>query len=93
MGLSANIVYQRFHATGIQAFQGDLRANPADLQAFQDPGTDSSTGIGATIGWMGQLTDKFTMGASYRFKTNMSKMDKYSGLFEEMVETWMSQQP
>ena len=83
VGLSVNLVLQRFHAEGIQAFQGDPRANPADLQAFQDPGTESSHGIGATIGWMGKLSDTFTMGASYRFKTDMSKLDKYSGLFED----------
>ncbi|MEH6456796.1 MAG: outer membrane protein transport protein [Cocleimonas sp.] len=82
VGLSVNLVYQRFHATGIQAFQGDPRANPTDLQAFQDPGTDTSFGIGATIGWMGKLSDTFTMGASYRLKTDMSEFDKYSGLFE-----------
>ena len=82
VGLSVNLVYQRFHATGIQAFQGDPRANPADLQAFQDPGTDTSFGVGATIGWMGKLSDTFTMGASYRLKTDMDEFDKYSGLFE-----------
>ena len=82
VGLSVNLVLQRFHAEGIQAFQGDPRANPADLKAFQEPGTDSSHGVGATIGWMGEFSDNFTMGASYRFKTDMSKFDKYSGLFE-----------
>lgn len=82
VGLSVNMVAQRFHAEGIQAFQGDPRANTMDLGAFQEPGTETSYGIGATIGWMGELSDKVTMGASYRFKTDMGKLDKYSGLFE-----------
>lgn len=81
VGLSVNLVYQRFHATGIQAFQGNPRANPKKLQAFQDPGTSSSTGIGATLGWMAKVNDNFTVGASYRLKTNMSKFKKYVGLF------------
>jgi long-chain fatty acid transport protein len=82
VGLSVNLVAQRFHAEGIQAFHGDPRANPNDLGAFQAPGTDTSYGVGATIGWMGKLSDTFTMGASYRSKTDMGKLDKYSGLFE-----------
>ena len=81
VGLSINLVAQRFHATGLQAFAGNPRANPAKLEAFSDPGTSTSTGIGATIGWMGKLNNKVTMGASYRFKTKMSDFDKYVGLF------------
>jgi len=84
VGLSVNLIAQAFHATGIQAFAGDPRvvaSDPKKLQAFQDPGTSTSTGIGATVGWMGQLSDTVTMGASYRFKTKMSKFKKYIGLF------------
>lgn len=77
VGLSANLVYQRFEAKGIDAFAG-LSADPANLT---DRGYDSSTGIGATIGWQAKLNDDVTLGASYRTKTSMSKMDKYAGLF------------
>jgi long-chain fatty acid transport protein len=83
VGISANLVYQRFEAKGIQAIAGDPRANPTDLQAFSNPGVSSATGIGATIGWMGKLSDGFTVGASYRMKTKMGKFKKYSGLFAD----------
>lgn len=84
VGLSVNLVAQEFAAKGLQAFQGDPRVdktNPDKLKAFQDPGKSRATGIGATIGWMGQLNDNFTVGASYRLKTNMSDFDEYIGLF------------
>jgi len=81
VGLSINLVAQQFHATGLQAFQGNPRVNPAKLEAFQDPGTSTSTGIGATLGWMGKINENFTVGASYRLKTKMSDFDKYKGLF------------
>ncbi len=83
IGLSVNLVAQQFKASGIEAFAGDPRANPQDLQAFGNPGSDTSTGIGATIGWMGKVAPNVTAGASYRMKTNMSEFDKYSGLFPE----------
>ena len=79
IGLSVNLVAQRFKATGLQAFQGDPRV--VNTEAFMDPGNSSSTGIGATIGWMGKVNDKVTLGASYRLKTKMSDFKKYRGLF------------
>lgn len=35
------------------------------------------------MGWMGRLSDSVTVGASYSSKINMSKLDKYKGLFAE----------
>ena len=83
VGLAVNLVMQKFKAQGIGAFQGDPRANPNELKAFTNPGSSTATGIGAQIGWMGKLNDKFTVGASYRFKTKMSAFKKYKGLFAD----------
>ncbi len=83
VGLAVNLVMQKFKAQGIGAFQGDPRANPNELKAFTNPGASTATGISPQIGWMGKLNDKFTVGASYRFKTKMSAFKKYKGLFAD----------
>lgn len=83
VGLAVNLVLQKFTARGIGAFQGDPRANPNELRAFNNPGSSTATGIGAQLGWMGKLNDNFTVGAAYRFKTKMSAFKKYKGLFAD----------
>ena len=79
IGVSLNMVYQRFKATGIGDFGGVTTA-PLSLT---DQGYDSSTGVGATIGWQGKLSSTVNAGFSYRTKTSMSEFDKYKGLFAE----------
>lgn len=76
VGLSVNLAYQQFKATGLQNF-GVQTPTGADL------GNDSSTGVGATIGWQGKLSPTVTAGVAYRTKTDMGKLDKYKGLFAE----------
>lgn len=79
IGISANLVYQQFSADGLEALKG----NSGDPKNFTGRGTDSATGVGATIGWMGKISDTTTLGASYRLKTKMSKFKKYAGLFPD----------
>ena len=79
VGLSINLVAQRFEAKGITA----LAPGSQSPGKFSDQGKSSATGIGATIGWMGKFSDKVTVGASYRLKTKMGKFDKYAGLFPD----------
>ena len=79
VGVSANLAYQRFEATGLNNFDGTSTA-PGSVT---DRGIDSSTGVGASIGWQGKLSPTVTAGISYRSKTNMGKFDKYKGLFAE----------
>lgn len=69
IGLSPLLVYQQFEAYGLQAF------------GIANQGKDSSTGIGVRLGYLGRLTDRLTVGASYSPKINMGKLDKYAGLF------------
>lgn len=78
-GVSLLLAHQQFKAQGIQSFAG-FSATPANLSNL---GRDKSNGIGFRIGWMGQLSDRFTMGAAYSMKTKMSKLDLYKGLFAE----------
>lgn len=76
VGVSLNLAYQEFSATGLQNF-GVRTPTGGDL------GKDSSTGVGATVGWQGNLSPTVTAGVSYRSKTNMGKLDKYNKLFAE----------
>ncbi len=79
IGVSLNLVYQMFSATGLQPF-GAQSSNP---NALTNNGTDTSTGVGIKLGWTGEITPMVTLGATYQPKTKMSKFSKYSGLFAE----------
>lgn len=82
IGASVNLVAQRFEAEGLGAFTG-FTSNPAGLS---NNGGANSTGVGATIGVQGKLSDKLSAGLAYRSKVGMSKMDEYSGLFPNAGE-------
>ena len=77
IGISLNLVYQMFSANGLQGFA----AQSSNANALTNNGTDTSTGVGARIGWMGQVSQAVTLGATYQAKTSMSNFSKYSGLF------------
>lgn len=77
IGISPLLVHQRFKAEGLQAFAPGSSA-PASLT---NNGTDTSNGLGVRLGYLGKITDRFSVGASYSPKIGMSKFSKYSGLF------------
>jgi long-chain fatty acid transport protein len=77
IGVSLNLVYQTFSATGLQAFA----RSSSSPTALTNNGTDSSTGVGMRIGWTGQVSETVTLGATYAPKTHMSNFNKYAGLF------------
>ncbi|HQT25451.1 MAG TPA: outer membrane protein transport protein [Burkholderiales bacterium] len=79
IGVALNLAYERFSAQGIQGFAGASQTP----SAVSNTGTDSSTGYGLHIGWIGQVSSDVTLGASYQTKTRMGKLSKYSGLFAE----------
>ncbi|MGZ8982951.1 MAG: OmpP1/FadL family transporter [Methylotenera sp.] len=79
IGASLNLAYQRFEAKGLQGFAG-YSTSAANLT---NRGVDNSYGAGLHIGWIGQINDAVTLGATYQSKTYMSKFDKYKGLFAE----------
>lgn len=83
VGVSLLFGYQRFKATGLQAFD-----NAPGFPAFTgapgsvtNNGNDSSTGFGLRLGYQGRLSDMVTIGAAYAPKMRMSAFDKYKGLF------------
>jgi len=78
-GVTPIIAIQFFEAKGTEAF-GGYSADPNNLS---DNGHDTSFGYGARIGYLGQLTDKFSIGASYQTEIEMDEFDDYAGLFAE----------
>ena len=79
VGVSLNLAYQMFSATGLSAFDNaGFSTSPGSVT---DNGTDTSTGYGIKIGWTGQVTPAVTLGATYQSKTKMGKFDMYKGLF------------
>lgn len=76
LGASLTVAHQRFEAKGLGLFSGFSSA-PGQVS---NQGTDSSTGLGVRLGWIGQLTPQVTVGASWASKIN-GRFDRYRGLF------------
>ncbi|MCM2308326.1 MAG: outer membrane protein transport protein [Sulfuritalea sp.] len=81
-GVSLLLTHQQFKAMGLQGFGGFTPAATMS-QNLTNLGRDKSNGVGLRLGWMGQLSDQVTMGASYAMKTKMGKFDLYKNLFAE----------
>ncbi len=79
VGISALLGYQQFEAYGLQAFSA-MSSSSANLT---NNGTDSATGFGARVGFYHKVSDALSVGAAYATKVDMSKFDKYKGLFAE----------
>lgn len=79
VGVSLLYGYQTFAAYGLEAFAG----NSSDSGNLTNRGEDSATGWGVRLGWVGNVSPGVSLGASYSSKINMSKFNKYKGLFAE----------
>jgi long-chain fatty acid transport protein len=81
VGIAPVIAYQRFKARGLQAFDNPVfSTSPGSVT---NRGYDSSWGVGVRVGYMGQLTEQFSVGATYASKISMGEFDDYKGLFAE----------
>jgi long-chain fatty acid transport protein len=79
LGISAILAYQRFEAKGLQAF-GNFSSDPTSLTNKDHA---NSYGAGVRVGYLGELTDWLSVGASYQSRIAMTRFDEYSGLFAE----------
>ena len=79
LGIMPIVAVQRFKAEGLEPFQGMSQA-PGKVS---NKGYDYSWGYGVRVGWMGQLTERLTLGASAQSRLYMTKFDDYAGLFAE----------
>ena len=81
VGIAPVIAYQRFKAEGLQAFDNPMfSTSPGNVT---NNGTSSSWGVGARIGYMGQLNEQFSVGVAYATKIGMGEFDEYKGLFAQ----------
>jgi long-chain fatty acid transport protein len=81
VGITPVIAWQRFRAEGLQAFDNPgFSTSPGSVT---NRGYDSSWGVGVRVGYMGQLTEQFSVGATYASKIAMDEFDQYKGLFAE----------
>ena len=79
LGIAPVFAVQSFEAKGLEPFM-QMSVNP---DGVSNNGKDWSFGGGLHLGWVGEVSDRFTLGASYRTKMWMSKFDDYDGLFAE----------
>ncbi|MDP1531101.1 OmpP1/FadL family transporter [Rhodoferax sp.] len=77
VGISPLLVFQQFEAHGLQGFT----LLSSDASKLTSGSYSHSTGFGVRLGYLGKLNDKFSVGASYSPKINMSEFDEYAGLF------------
>ena len=75
IGVSVDLAYQRFKIDGVP-----------DATGVESPGADSSTGIGFKLGWMGQVSEQFTLGAMYSARVRMGKLGAYRNLLANRGE-------
>jgi long-chain fatty acid transport protein len=81
VGIAPLWAYQRFKAEGLQAFDNPfLSTSPGNVT---NNGYDNSNGWGVRVGYYGQWTPQFALGASYSSKINMGNLGKYQGLFAQ----------
>ncbi|MGB5563984.1 MAG: outer membrane protein transport protein [Sedimenticolaceae bacterium] len=79
VGIMPIVAVQRFKAEGLEPFEG-LSVAPGKVT---NNDYDYSWGYGVRVGWMGQLTERLTLGASAQSRLYMTKFDDYAGLFAE----------
>ena len=75
-GIALNLAWQRFSAEGLGPFT-NASASSGDVS---NRGTDTSSGIGVRLGWIGQVAPGLQLGATWSSKIS-GRFDKYKGLF------------
>ncbi len=79
LGLTAIGAIQWFEGRGVGSF-APFSTNPANLS---DNDKSYSYGAGLRLGYLGNFSPNFSVGASYQTKIWMSEFDEYAGLFAE----------
>jgi long-chain fatty acid transport protein len=79
IGITPIIAAQFFEAKGVYSFAVVSSAT----DKLSGNGHDSSFGFGGRIGYLGKLTEQFSVGLAYQSKIYMDEFDDYAGLFAE----------
>ena len=81
IGISANILLQRFSAEGLQNFaNSNYSIDPAHVT---NTGYSYSSGAGVRVGWIGEFNRIVSLGATYQSRTWASAFSRYKGLFAD----------
>ncbi|CAK0766296.1 long-chain fatty acid transport protein [Gammaproteobacteria bacterium] len=73
------VAIQRLKVDGVEPFS--LFSEHPDK--VSNNGYDWSYGMGVRLGWIGNISEMVSLGASYQTRTWMSEFDKYKGLLAE----------
>ena len=79
IGITPIFAIQTLEATGLEPFK-PFSLHPDKLT---NQGQEISLGGGIRVGWLGQVTDRLRLGASYQSKMWMQPFDEYKGLLAE----------
>jgi long-chain fatty acid transport protein len=79
IGVSLLVGYQQFKAYGLQAFA----PMSSDANSLTNNGYSRSHGVGIRLGYLGRISDQFSVGLSYAPKMSMSRFSEYKGLFAD----------
>ena len=79
LGITPVLVLQSLKVEGLEPFTG-LSVHPNDVT---NRGRDWSVGGAVRIGWLGEINDRLSLGASVQSRGYMAKFDKYKGLMAE----------
>lgn len=77
-GVALNLAWQRFSTEGLGPFTS-ASTSPGDVT---NRGTDTSSGVGVRLGWIGQVAPGLQLGATWSSKIS-GRFDKYKGLFAD----------
>jgi long-chain fatty acid transport protein len=81
VGIALNVVYQTFEARGIGIFS----VYSEDPTAVSNRGSESSTGLGFRLGWLGNF-GPVSLGLSWQPQIHTSRLSNYAGLFADQGE-------
>ncbi len=79
IGVAPILAINQFRARGLAAF-GGVSVDPANLT---DNGSEFSTGLGGRVGFQLDAAEGFRIAGTYQAEINMSRFDKYRGLFAD----------
>ena len=79
VGITPILALQSLEAKGLEPFRPFSR-HPDSLT---NQGRDITYGGGVRVGWLGQITDRLRLGASYQSRIWMKPFDDYKGLLAE----------
>ena len=88
VGIGGVLALQRFEANGFMMFGGYTKSFAASggtqmPTSLTNTGAEMSSGFGAKIGIIAQVSDSVSLAAAYQSKIGMSEFDDYSDLFAE----------